>query len=149
MLFNFFKRKPKEKKEPEILSSAKELLSRTKDAPVKEEQKEQTPKATPAKKLRRKRKTVLPGILSNPHITEKATFLGEKGQYVFRVHQGATKGAVKQSVESLYGVEVRNVRLIKKPAKKIRIGRREGQKPGLKKAVVQLKTGQTIEVISR
>ncbi|MCH7828354.1 50S ribosomal protein L23 [Patescibacteria group bacterium] len=110
---------------------------------------EAAPQSAPVIKKKVKRAPSFPSVLLNPHITEKATLLGEKGQYVFRVQPQATKDAVKQSVEALYGVAVRNVRLIKKPAKKIRIGRREGVKQGLKKAVVQLKAGESIEVISR
>lgn len=135
MPFNLFKKQKKE--EPGLAVKIQEQ--------VKEEKKE--PQAPVKKKAKGRVSGV--SVLLNPHITEKAGLLTEKGQYVFRVRSGATKGAVKQSVEALYGVEVRGVRLTKKPAKKIRIGRKEGIKPGLKKAVVQLKKGQTIEVISR
>ena len=133
MVFNFFKKKQKEKPKPLV----------EKQEQVKEEKKE-----TPAPQKKAKSAS-LPHVLLHPHITEKASVLGEKGQYVFSVHLCATKNAVKQSVQSLYGVDVLNVRLAKKPAKKIRVGRKEGIKPGLKKAMVTLKAGQTIEVISR
>ena len=142
MAFNFFKRKQQENPQPKI------------DQPLVEKQEQpkeqkQTPKTAPVGKKEVKKASSLPCVLFNPHITEKATMLGEMGQYVFRVYPQATKGAVKQSVEALYGVAVQNVRMIKKPAKKIRIGRKEGVKQGLKKAVVQLKAGESIEVISR
>ncbi|MDP4007476.1 MAG: 50S ribosomal protein L23 [bacterium] len=93
--------------------------------------------------------TSLPSVLLNPHITEKATLQNEGGSYVFRINSKATKCAVKQSVESLYGVRVKSVRLIKKPARKVRLGKRAGMKPGLKKAMVQLQKGESIEMISR
>jgi len=139
MLFNFFKRK----KQKESQSKADQPLTE------KQEQAREEKKEALIPKKKTGNRSFLPTVLRNPHITEKATMLGEKGQYVFEVDPEATKGAVKQSVEALYGVAVRNVRLIKKPAKKIRIGRREGIKQGLKKAVVKLKTGESIEVISR
>tara|TARA_B100001971_G_C18052464_1_gene463591 strand:+ start:402 stop:830 length:429 start_codon:yes stop_codon:yes gene_type:complete len=142
MVFNFFKRKKKEEPKPEVVQPVAEKQEQPKEQ-------EQAPKVTPVIKKKAKSIPSFPSALLNPHITEKATLLGEKGQYVFRVHLTATKGAVKQSVESLYGVDVKNVRLIKKPAKKIRIGRKEGMKAELRKAVVQLKAGQRIEVISR
>lgn len=134
MAFNIFKKKEEPKKE----------------APKKQEAALSAEKpAAPAPKAKGKARASLPGVLLNPHITEKASLLGEKGQYVFRVYPAASKSAVRQSVESLYGVEVRSVQMTRKPAKKVRLGRREGVKPGMKKAVVQLKQGQTIEVISR
>jgi len=138
MAFNFFKKKKQEESQPKA------------DQPLAEKQEQaKDEKETLAPKKRTKSKLVFSNVLLNPHITEKATLLKEQGQYVFKVELGATKGAVKQSVEALYGVLVKNVRLIKKPAKKIRIGRREGIKPGLKKAVVQLKQGENIETLSR
>ena len=45
-------------------------------------------------------------IVRNPVITEKATMLSEKNQFVFRVAIGATKPEIKASVEGLFGVNV-------------------------------------------
>ena len=139
MAFNFFKKKEQEKPQPKV----------QKPAAIKQEEHEVAPKEAEGTKKKAKKTFLLPGVLMNPHITEKASMLGERGQYVFRVYPQATKGAVKSAIESLYGVEVRKVRMIKKPAKKIRIGKKEGVKPGLKKAVVQFKAGQSMEIISR
>ncbi|MDP2735229.1 MAG: 50S ribosomal protein L23 [bacterium] len=133
MAFNIFKKKEETKEAPAVKEAAPKAEKPAASAP----------------KAKGKGKVSLPGVLLNPHVTEKASLLAEKGQYVFRVHPLATKGAVKQSVEALYGVEVRDVRMTKKPAKKVRLGRKEGVKQGMKKAVVQVKRGQTIEVISR
>ena len=92
------------------------------------------------------RKTIGVSALSLPHITEKAGMLQEQNQYVFRVVPGATKYAVRNSVQAQYGVEVEKVRMITVPSKSIRVGRRMGKKPGYKKAVVTLKEGDTIEL---
>ena len=140
MPFNLFKKKQQE--EPKQETAPQEPA-------VNEEKPARPGKETPVAKKKAKNISSLPSVLFNPHITEKATLLGEKGQYVFRVHPKATKNAVRQSVQALYGVAVQHVRLVKKPAKKIRLGRKEGVKQGLKKAVVQLKAGERIEVISR
>lgn len=139
MPFNLFKKKKREPKE--------ELQKRESEIP--EEKPAGPGKEISVQKKRTENSSSLPTVLRNPHITEKATRLGEKGQYVFKVHPQATKNSVKQSVEALYGVLVQNVRLIKKPTKKIRVGKREGIQQGLKKAIVQLKQGESIEVISR
>ena len=147
MPFNLFKRNKTKKLQPTAALSA-DAAGET--AKLKPKEKEGVALAIPRRGGgKAKKASPLSGVLLNPHITEKATMLGEKGQYVFRVHPQATKGAVKQSVEVLYGVMVQNVRLIRKPTKKIRIGKRAGVKQGLRKAVVQLKIGESIEVISR
>ncbi|MBI4138304.1 MAG: 50S ribosomal protein L23 [Candidatus Wildermuthbacteria bacterium] len=78
--------------------------------------------------------------------TEKASVLGKHRQYVFEVRDGATKGSVKFAVEKSFGVVVTGIQMIQKRAKKIRVGRRVGVRPGTKKAVVRLKEGQSIEL---
>lgn len=91
------------------------------------------------------KKIVGVSVLSLPHITEKAGLLQGQNQYVFKVIPGATKHGVRDSVEVQYGVLVAKVRMIRVPAKSIRVGRNMGKKPGYKKAVVTLKEGHTIE----
>ncbi len=88
-------------------------------------------------------------ILKIPHITEKATSLTEKNQYIFRVFPRANKTEIKKAVENLYGVDVLKVNIIKIPAKQRRIGRIEGRRKGYKKAIVKIKEGQKIEVLPR
>jgi len=84
--------------------------------------------------------------LKSPHITEKATFLSEGNQYVFKTKNDSNKVQIKKAIESLYGVDVLNVNIIKIPAKKKRIGRKIGSKKGYKKAIIKIKAGQKIEV---
>lgn len=80
--------------------------------------------------------------IKQPHITEKATALSDKKQYVFRVETSATKPQVKRAVEKLYGVKVVSVRIISVPGKSKRLGRTQGFRPGFKKAIVTLKEGK-------
>jgi len=82
-----------------------------------------------------------------PHISEKASYLSEKDQYIFEVAPDYNKNEVKNAVEGLYGVDVLSVNIIKIPAKKRRLGRVEGFKKGYKKAVVKIKNGQKIEIL--
>ncbi len=84
-------------------------------------------------------------ILKCPHITEKSTILSEDNQYVFEVYNKANKIEIRKAVESLYGVDVLNVQIIKVPRKKRRIGRVSGWRKGYKKAIVRIKEGQKIE----
>ena len=86
-------------------------------------------------------------ILRAPHATEKSTAAGEKGIYTFRVASGANKHMVAGAVASRYGVRVERVRMMVVPAKERRRGRQIGWTPGFKKAMVQLKQGQKIEIV--
>jgi large subunit ribosomal protein L23 len=87
------------------------------------------------------------GIVKAPHISEKATNLSQINQYVFEVFPKSNKIEVKRAVESIYGVDVLSVNMIKIPGKKRRMGRIEGFRSGYKKAVVTIKEGQKIEII--
>lgn len=94
-----------------------------------------------------KRSFVATGILTKPHITEKAS-LGVSAQntYVFAVTSRANKTAIKKAVEKRYDTRVEAVRVINLPGKERKRGKQVGWKPGLKKAMVKLKEGETIEI---
>jgi large subunit ribosomal protein L23 len=85
-------------------------------------------------------------VLLAPVITEKATMMGEQGQYVFRVLQDATKPEIKAAVEGLFGVEVRAVNTLVVKGKAKRFRGRPGQRADWKKAMVRLAEGQTIDL---
>ena len=89
---------------------------------------------------------ILSHIVS-PHITEKATDLAAKNQYVFVVARAANKRDIARSVEKMYGVNVRLVRIVNVHPKKMRLGRIQGVKKGYKKAMVKVKEGQKIEIL--
>lgn len=88
-------------------------------------------------------------VLKQPHVTEKATDLNKQSQYVFKIWPNANKIDVKKAIEDLYGVDVQGVNVIKVPRKRRRLGRIRGWRKGYKKAIVKLKKGQKIEVLSR
>ena len=56
--------------------------------------------------------------IKQPHISEKATYLSEKDQYVFEISPNYNKQEVKKAIEGIYGVDVLSVNIIKIPAKK-------------------------------
>ncbi len=85
--------------------------------------------------------------VKKPHISEKATYLSEKNQYVFQVSPGFNKTEIKKSIEGIYGVDVLSANIVKIPAKKRRIGRTEGFKRGYSKIIVKIKEGQKIEIL--
>jgi large subunit ribosomal protein L23 len=85
-------------------------------------------------------------VIVSPVITEKATNLTEQNKVVFRVAPKATKPQIKEAVEKLFDVKVTSVNtLITKGKKKIFRGMR-GQRSDVKKAIVTLAEGDTIDV---
>lgn len=88
-------------------------------------------------------------VFITPHITEKATNLTEKNQYVFKIDKKANKKEIKKAVEYLYKVKVLDVKIINVPAKRRQVGRISGWKKGYKKAIVRVKEGQKIEVFPK
>ena len=85
-------------------------------------------------------------VIVSPVITEKATALSEQNKVVFRVRPDATKPQIKEAVEKLFDVKVKSVNtLVTKGKVKMFRGKR-GQRSDVKKAVVTLEEGQTIDV---
>ena len=85
-------------------------------------------------------------VIVSPVITEKATALSEHNKVVFRVRPDATKPQIKEAVEKLFDVKVKSVNtLVTKGKVKMFRGMR-GQRSDVKKAVVTLEEGQTIDV---
>lgn len=89
------------------------------------------------------------GVLARPHVTEKAGFLAERNEYVFQVYPKTNAYEVKRAVEKTYGVKVVNVNMLNMPSKLKRVGKRMGRTKAVRKAVVSLKIGQTIELMPR
>ncbi len=83
-------------------------------------------------------------------VTEKAERLkAEQSRYTFRVAPTANKIEVRNAVERLFKVHVRDVRVMNYLGKMRRMGRFEGRRPDWKKAVVTLKPGERIESLER
>jgi len=85
-------------------------------------------------------------VLLAPVVSEKSYELIEQRKYSFRVHPDAHKTQVRQAVEELFDVRVQAVNIIKVQPKPKRRGLVRGQKPGWKKAIVQLRAGESIEI---
>ena len=88
-------------------------------------------------------------ILMETLLTEKATTLNIRNQYLFKVHPSATRTQVADAVERAFGVSVTrvNVMNLKPKLKRDRTRRnRLGSKGGMKKAVVTLKQGDAIDL---
>ena len=85
-------------------------------------------------------------VLLAPVVTEKAYAQIDGNKYSFRVHPDAHKTQVRQAVEELFEVKVERVNIVKVQPKPKRRGLFKGTKPGWKKAIVQLRKGDTIEI---
>lgn len=138
-IFDIFKKKKKPASKPPKLKEEKK-----EERPLKEE------KIKPeASRVRKKVSGNASQVLRFPHVTEKATDLNENNKYVFKVWPRANKTEIKEAVEDVYGVEVKKVNVINIPRKQRRLGKQKGWRKGYKKAIVQIKKGQKIEILPR
>jgi large subunit ribosomal protein L23 len=85
-------------------------------------------------------------VVIAPVVSEKSYSLIEDNKYSFRVHSKAHKTQIRQAVEELFDVKVEAVNIVKVRPKPKRRGWTRGQKPGWKKAIVQLREGDRIEI---
>jgi large subunit ribosomal protein L23 len=85
-------------------------------------------------------------ILLAPVVSEKSYSLIEDHKYVFKVHKDAHKTQIRQAVEELFEVHVVSVNVLQVPSKPKRRGQTSGRRPGWKKAVVELREGESIEI---
>ena len=85
-------------------------------------------------------------VLLRPVISEKSYEQITQNRYTFKVHQDAHKTQVRQAVEQLFDVKVVSVNIVKVQAKPKRRGMYKGVRPGWKKAIVELKPGDSIEI---
>ena len=85
-------------------------------------------------------------VLIAPVVSEKSYGQIVQNRYTFKVHKDAHKTQVRQAVEQLFDVSVLNVNIVKVQPKPKRRGATTGVKPGWKKAIVQLKPGDSIEI---
>ena len=87
-------------------------------------------------------------VVLAPHITEKATLVSEQNAVVFKVALGATKPQIKAAVEALFGVSVTGVNTLTQKGKSKRWKGRPYTRSDLKKAIVTLAEGDSIDVTS-
>ncbi len=85
-------------------------------------------------------------VLLAPVVSEKSYSLITDRKYTFKVHPDAHKTQIRQAVEELFEVRVESVNVSTVQSKPKRRGVFRGRRPGWKKAVVQLREGDTIEV---
>ena len=85
-------------------------------------------------------------VLRRPVITEKSTMISEHNTVTSRVAKDATKPEIMAAVEGLFGVKVKAVNTLRTAGKVKRFRGRLGKRPEVKKAMVTLAEGQSIDV---
>ena len=85
-------------------------------------------------------------VIVSPAITEKATLVSEQNQVVFNVARDASKPEIKAAVEALFNVKVKAVNTLIRKGKVKRFRGIKGRQSNVKKAIVTLVDGQSIDV---
>lgn len=85
-------------------------------------------------------------VIIRPVVSEKSYVLAEVGKYTFRVNDKAHKTQIRQAVEELFDVKVVDVRTSSVKSKPKRRGHTSGRTRQWKKAIVQVREGDTIPV---
>ncbi|HEY2353875.1 MAG TPA: 50S ribosomal protein L23 [Gaiellaceae bacterium] len=85
-------------------------------------------------------------VLISPVVSEKSYSQIVENRYTFKVHKDAHKTQIRQAVEQLFDVHVVAVNVIKVQPKPKRRGLIQGTKKGWKKAIVEVKAGEKIDI---
>ena len=85
-------------------------------------------------------------VLIKPVVSEKTTGLMEENKYTFEVNKDANKIEIKYAVESIFKVDVTDVKTMNVIGKMKRQGRTQGLTPSWKKAIVTVKQGQRLPI---
>ena len=88
-------------------------------------------------------------VIRAPLVTEKSTMVSESNQIMFKVAMSATKPDIKEAVERLFNVRVVAVNTLIRKGKNKRFRGVKGQQSHIKKAIVTLEEGQTIDITTR
>jgi len=85
-------------------------------------------------------------VLIKPVVSEKTTGLMEENKYTFQVDKNANKIEIKHAVETIFKVDVTDVKTMNVRGKMKRQGRTQGLTPSWKKAIVTLQSGQRLPI---
>ncbi|MCI5775155.1 MAG: 50S ribosomal protein L23 [Aerococcus sp.] len=85
-------------------------------------------------------------VIIRPVITEKSMDAMDEDKYTFEVSIHASKSRVRQAIEELFDVKVKNVNIVNVHAKKKRVGQYTGKTARRRKAIVTLAEGDSIEI---
>ncbi|MEK7646160.1 MAG: 50S ribosomal protein L23 [Patescibacteria group bacterium] len=86
-------------------------------------------------------------VILRPHVTEKSGLLSQSGKYTFQVARDANKQSISLAVQALYKVVPVHVTVLNQPSRNVFVRGRRGVVPGVRKAIVTLKKGETINFV--
>ena len=132
-----------------LSQSSMALFGKKKEAEKPAEEQSAAPAVKPAAPKALATDRDLTAVIVRPHITEKSVGQSDKNVYTFEVKRDATKYQVRDAVKALYNVTPVKVNIVnKQPAKRL-VGSRGKEKhvPGVKKAYVSLKKGDSINLV--
>ena len=86
-------------------------------------------------------------IIIRPVVTEKTMKLSEENKVTFEVSKNANKISVAQAINEIYGIKPEKINIVNVHPKKKRMGRFVGKTNAVKKAIVTLPEGQTIDIL--
>lgn len=133
------KKKTAEKKPAAKKAAAKKTVEKAVDAKAEK-------KTAPKRTVEQKSEFAF-GVIATPVFTEKSDRAQARGVYTFYVDASASKVRIADAVKAIYGVTPASVRIINVRGKKVRFGRNEGVRKACKKALVTLKSGDSIAVM--
>jgi large subunit ribosomal protein L23 len=147
-----FRRKNKKDDKEMIAEAAGTLSSDTEK--MKSEKSESIPEKSDQKRAEKKQgrsasmvsESSAYKVLIQPILSEKTTGQEANGQYSFVVSNTATKTQVKKAIEHVYGIVPKKVRTMHVDGKSVRFGRFTGRRKSVKKAIVFLPKGKTIQI---
>ena len=87
-------------------------------------------------------------VIIQPVVSEKSYVLAATGRYTFRIHPDAHKTQVRQAIEALFDVHVEEVRTASVKSKPKRRGISRGRTRTWKKAIVQVRAGESIPIFA-
>lgn len=88
-------------------------------------------------------------IILSPVVTEKSTVALEQNKIIFKVRSDAVKPKIKQAIEQIFGVTVLSVNTLNVKGKTKRFRGLKGKRSDIKKAIVTLKEGDTIDFAAK
>jgi large subunit ribosomal protein L23 len=83
-------------------------------------------------------------LIKRVYVSEKASRIKEFNQYVFEVTANANRPEIKKEIQKKYNVHITKINILNRVPKKVTVGRYEGTRSGLRKAIITLKKGEVI-----
>ena len=85
-------------------------------------------------------------VIVSPVITEKSTAVSEHNKVIFNVRMDANKAEVKDAIQNIFGVKVKSVNTLIRLGKEKRFKNTIGKQSDVKKAIITLEAGQSINL---